>query len=176
MLVTQDLTLDVNQVSMFSYINAKQGDSGRRLRIRITVDGTPIDVPSGATVNLRAVKPDDTFIYRNGMVLSDGRIQVRITSQTFAVPGKVFVDIEVIHADTTTPFTTSTVTFVIYVKEAPMDTQAISSSNDFAALTSLVNGLSDYDNQLVLIDNNKANGPGITVDLEDDILTVTEVS
>ncbi len=171
MSVIQNITLDVNQISMFSYINAKQADSGRILRCRITVDGVPYDVPTSATVVFRAIKPDDTFIYNDGTVNSDGTVSVSLTGQTLACVGKVFADIAVKYGNTTV----SSVSFVIYVREIPGNDTIVSSS-EFSVLSSLISNISVYDSTLTNLRNNKANGPGITVDLNNDILTVTEVS
>ncbi len=172
MSVVQNLTLDVNNVSMFDYINTKQGDDGRYLYIRITVDGAPVDVPAGSTVAFRAVKPDNTIIYDAGSVLTDGRVAVRLSQNALAVPGRIMADISVISGGKMV----STVTFVILNREYLGDASAITSTSSFTALSSLVTGLSNYDSSLTALNNNKATGPGITVDLIDGIMYVTEVS
>jgi len=172
MLASQNITLDVNKISMFSYINGKQNDSGRRINVRITVDGVNLDVPSSATVILRAIKPDDTVIYHNGIVMSDGRVAVRFPSQMLAVEGKVYADISVLHDNRTV----STVSFAVLVRRVPYDETVIKSDSSFGALTALVNSLTQYDAQLTTLTNDKANGHKITVELADDILTVTEDS
>ena len=167
----QIVTLDVNQISMFRYLNAKQADSGRRLKARITVDGQPYKVPTTATVTFRAVKPDDKVIYDSGSINSDGSINVTISAQTLAVVGKVFADISIVDGGKTV----STVSFVILVDELKGAASIVSSSS-FTALQNLVSSLSSYDTELARLESTKADGPGIEVILEEDILTVNKTT
>ena len=172
MAITQYVRLDVNQISTFSYINAKQGDSGKVLRIRITINGEPYDIPTSASVILRAIKPDNTVIYNLGTVYSDGTCGVTLTEQTLAVTGKIYADVSVMYGDVSV----SSVTFVIFNEEFPKASSSITSSSQLSALSSFVSYLTNYNTTLTTLENNKADGAGITVSLNDGILTVKKTT
>ena len=172
MAVTQNITLDVNQPNIFYYINTKQSDGGRRLRIRITVDGTPYNIPTGATATLRIAKPNDTFATGTGSIQSDGTCIVTLTASMLSVVGKIFADLSIVYSGTTV----SSVSFIIMNREFPGDVSKITSSSTYTSLNTLVSSLSDYDARLTALRSNKAAGTGITVSLSGDIATVTKVT
>lgn len=166
MAVTQNITLDVNQPNIFYYINTKQSDGGRRLRIRITIDGTPYNIPTGATVVFRAAKPDDTFVYESVAVNSDGSCSVNISADTLDVVGKIFADVSVIYGGTIV----SSVSFVIMNRDVPMNITALAATTEYSSLNTFVNNTSSYDAALL----NKAVGVGLTASLSGEILTIVK--
>ncbi len=169
MAVTQTITLDVNRVDMFDCITTKQADSGRKIKIKITVDGVQYEIPSGATITLRVIKPDGTSVLKTGSVTSDGCALVQLNSNILAAPGRIHADVAVLDGDTTV----STVSFVIRNQKLPGDTSAITSSNSYEALSTLTNSINNTYNSLAA---SKANGTGITVSFDNGDLLVKEVS
>lgn len=166
MSVYQNIKLDVNRINTFSVINAKQGDSGRMLKVQITINDEPYYIPRNAYVIFRATKPDDTFVYNFASVQSDGTCTIQLSQETLASPGKIYCDLSVLVGRSTV----SSVTFVIFNDKFPRSPSSITSANEYLALSNLVTYLSNYSSKV----DRLANGRGITASLENDILTVTK--
>lgn len=166
MAVYQNVEFDINQVNTFSLINTKQGDSGRILRIQLTLNGEPYKIPISAHAIFRAIKPDDTFIYNSCTVNQDGTCYVVLTQEVLSVSGKIYGDISIIQDRTTV----SSVSFVIFNEKFPQADTSISSSSQYTALANYVSLLSGYSSKLDTL----ANGRGITASLDDGVLTVVK--
>lgn len=161
MAVYQKLALDINRESVYDCITVKQADDGRFLDINLLVDGTPYIVPQNSLVILRAIKPDNKSIFNYGGVNSDGSVRVYLSSQLTAAVGKVYADVNVYNNGTKV----SSVSFVILVRDIPANVDHIVSSDEYDVLTTVSTNLSD-----------KVTGKGISMDLINGILYVTEVN
>lgn len=123
---TQYVTLDLNTRSVFSYIRAKQGDSGSRfVCVTLTENGAAYQLPDGVEANFRCLKPDGNSVYNPAVINDDGTITVELTEQVLAVPGVVSSDVCL--CDTQGDIL-STVSFEIRVDPAPVGTMVASES------------------------------------------------
>lgn len=131
MIVTQEIQLDINRAGLYVY--AKQADDGSRyLKITMMDGNDALSIPSGASVSIRALKPDGTSVVNNGVRNSDGTATVELTSQILAVKGRVRADVSVAQSGSIL----STATFYIIVDDVPLGS-GIPSTNEFLQLTQL---------------------------------------
>ena len=132
---TQYVTLDLNTRSVFSYIRAKQGDSGSRfVCVTLTENGAAYQLPDGVEANFRCLKPDGNSVYNPAVINDDGTITVELTEQVLAVPGVVSADVCL--CDTQGDIL-STVSFEIRVDPAPVGTM-VASENELLTLLDII--------------------------------------
>lgn len=132
---TQYVTLDLNTRSVFSYIRAKQGDSGSRfVCVTLTENGAAYQLPDGVEANFRCLKPDGNSVYNPAVINDDGTITVELTEQVLAVPGVVSSDVCL--CDTQGDIL-STVSFEIRVDPAPVGTM-VASENELLTLLDII--------------------------------------
>ena len=138
--VTQDLRLNINQTGDYTYLTGKQADTNSRfLRVTFWDDSRQLQIPGGAIVSLRALKPDGTSVDVSGTNNNDGTATVELTDQVLAVPGTVKADVSVAQSGAVL----SSATFYIKVQPVPVGAE-ITSENDFLLLNDLLSQLSDY--------------------------------
>lgn len=130
-----DITLDVACPPTFKVIRAKQGDDASRyVNITVAEAGNVVTVPSSATVQFRAGKPDGAGIYNPATVNSDGTVTVELTAQTLAVAGRVLADIVILQGGAVL----ATASWTIIVEENPLGNVDIESESEWLVLQGFV--------------------------------------
>ena len=126
------ILLDVDDINAQFFLNVKQGDTNRKLYMRLMEKGKPFDV-TGCTATLNAVKSDGTKLF-NSTELEGQEFVYTLTEQTTAIAGCVECEL-VISKDSkiiTSP------RFVLNVGEV-LHTEDIVSEDEKTQIYSLVN-------------------------------------
>ena len=139
MQVTQEIQLDINGNPNRTFLCKQADDNSRYLKITLMDGTTPLSVPNGTTVTLRALKPDGTQVYNAGTRNSDGTITVELDAQVLAVEGLVRADVSTAYSGQIL----SSANFCIRVEPVPMGS-GITSTSEFLQLTELIEDASQY--------------------------------
>lgn len=130
-----NLTLDVRLSAASAIVTAKQGDTGRMLRISLSDGGKPYRIGSDCYALFAARKPDGTRIL-NSCIIQEDRIFYPFTPQTCAAVGSMPAEIKLYGADGKLLTTGS---FLLEVQEAVFsDGDEIASENEMNALDALI--------------------------------------
>ena len=87
------ITLDINSTASNVSVSAKKGDTARRLRIHLAVDGYPYRISEDCYAVFTAQKPDGNVVYNN-CTIEDNTIIYDLTEQTVAAEGVVECEIK----------------------------------------------------------------------------------
>lgn len=135
MKIEQTLTLDLHTGQPCPEIRAKQGDMATRfVRISMTCDGEPYQLPQGVTARFRCRKPDGRSCLNPAVINEDGTVTVELTEQTLAVPGIAWADVSLVGQGGKV---LSTVSFPIRVELAPLG-EHLPSESELLVLTELI--------------------------------------
>ncbi len=128
----QKITLDVYKEEYYKYVNAKQDDNiSRLLIITLTANDERLKLDSDQEqAYFRAVKPDGYDIINPATINKDGDIEVALTDQVLACPGKVEADVAVSDGENVL----ASATFFIQVEPIPRSGKSIVSTNEFLVL------------------------------------------
>lgn len=100
MKITNPITLDVARSNSYICLLAKQFDENSRFLIAtLTNNGKPMIIPAGATVTLRATRPDGEPVAVPGIINNDGTTTVEIDDYILEVVGSASLSIEVAIGD-----------------------------------------------------------------------------
>lgn len=124
----------------YSTIYAPQGDAKSRfVLIQLLEGAAPWEVPAGASVIIRAAKPDGTFCFYDtneaggsAYTISGSTVTIELVGQVLAAPGPVLMQIDFYN---TAGAHLSTFTFCCQVSESVVADDDIVSSNYFSVLT-----------------------------------------
>ncbi|MCI8276300.1 MAG: BppU family phage baseplate upper protein, partial [Lachnospiraceae bacterium] len=125
MQILTPIVIDLMNPDPLPIINAKQGDTGRGIRVTVTTDGQICQCAS-EEVNIFIRKPDGKLIY-NGCDIQGGDVVVMFTSQALAVHGQLQVELEILSGEKKV----STPIAVINVLPTNINAEAIESTNEF---------------------------------------------
>ena len=159
------LTCELYTEHVVPVLNAKQYDSGRGVDITLTDCGAVV-VPAGTDVcTLYCKKQDGTVSYLSGE-LPGSAVRVDFTNTLLADPGVVECELEV----TSGSDTISTPVFKVMVFPSNYDQSAIESQDEFTALETALQTVSQYDARIEALETTDtetqlfmANKPGVTV-------------
>lgn len=159
------LTAELYTPHVVPVINAKQYDSGRGVDITLTDCGAVV-VPAASDVcNLYCKKLDGTVSYLSGTV-NGSAVRVDFTNTLLADAGVVECELEV----TSGADTVSTPVFRMVVLPSNYDQSAIESQDEFTALETALQTVSQYDARIEALETTDtetqlfiANKPGVTV-------------
>ena len=129
------ISLDIHSTSSKDTVNAKRGDTARRIVISLVDGGIPYVISKDCYAVFTAKKPDGNVVY-NDCTIENNTIIYKLTEQTVAVEGRVNSEIKLYGADDkliTSPKFTIAVFGTVYDEG-----DEIESSDEFNALTKLV--------------------------------------
>lgn len=129
------ISLDIHSTSSRETVNAKKGDTARRIVISLVDGGIPYIISKDCYAVFTAKKPDGKVVY-NDCTIENNTIIYKLTEQTVAVEGRVNSEIKLYGADDkliTSPKFTIAVFSPVY-----NEGDEIESSDEFNALTRLV--------------------------------------
>lgn len=132
-MIVKNLYLTKNEPIFFE---AAQGAAGVQFGIRVQ-DYT---IPEGAVINIYVSKPDGTLIY-NAAEVSGNTITVTTTTQMTAVVGRSNCQVQIL----STGILLRTFVFALQVKPSIIDESAIESTDEFGALETALQTVSQYD-------------------------------
>lgn len=95
------MQIDFNNIKTET-VHAMQNDTGRTLEVDLFENGTPWDVPVGATVTFRGTNADGTH-FSDTATFSDNTVTVDLT-KGIKVAGKGFAELEIDDGDVVTTF------------------------------------------------------------------------
>ena len=129
------ISLDIHGTSSKDTVNAKRGDTARRIIISLVDGGIPYIISDDCHAVFTAKKPDGHVVY-NDCTIENNTIIYKFTEQTVAVEGRVNSEIKLYGADDrliTSPKFTIAVFGTVYDEG-----DEIESSDEFNTLTKLV--------------------------------------
>lgn len=130
-----EITVDFINPS-YNISRAKHLDNARHILCTLTEDGIPRKVKSSEDARVRITKPDNTSVYNDCEVITDGRVLITLTEQILAVRGNAIADIQLINNNTGVIY--STQNFVIHIDDTAVDNSVMESTNEFDALNNLL--------------------------------------
>lgn len=139
------------------WFEVAQGAAGVQFGIRVQ-DYT---IPAGAVVNIYVSKPDGTMVY-NAAEVSGNTITVTTTTQMTAVVGVSNCQVQIL----STGILLRTFVFHLKVRESIIDESAIESTDEFGALETALQTISQYDADILALQ-------GDISDLQGDISAIT---
>ena len=136
------ITIDIDR-PYTSRIPSVQCDSGRKVKVKLTNQGKPMDL-TGTRVVLACVKPDGHEIFNNAKIVdkTKGEVTFTLTEQINAEVGQVRSVLKLYDGDA---LVTSQEFFISV--NASVGTSVASSSNELNALTNALNEVQDIDNR-----------------------------
>ena len=135
-MIVKNLYLTKNEPIFFE---VAQGAAGVQFGIRVQ-DYT---IPAGAVVNIYVSKPDGTLVY-NAAEVSGNTITVTTTTQMTAVVGRSNCQVQIL----STGILLRTFVFALQVKASIIDETAIESTDEFGALETALQTVSQYDAEI----------------------------
>ena len=129
------ITLDNYATSSQIVLNAKQGDTGRKIYISLTDGSLPYEIEAGCRAVFTAEKPDENLIYNDCEIDGDVIIYT-ITKQTTAAVGFVACEIKLYDKDDVLLISPR---FGLLVEESVFNDQDISGSgHEFNAVADII--------------------------------------
>lgn len=140
--VISRISVDVATDNNFAFIKAVQGDNSTRYAYITLLDNSqPYSLSGSETVVLRGTKPDTHTIFNYCRITDSKEIEVELTTQLLAVAGEGNYEIS-LYGDEGSGEVLTSFPFIIYVYGST-DVEPIVSSDEFTALTNLMNNKSE---------------------------------
>lgn len=137
------ISLDIHSTSSNETVNAKRGDTGRKICISLVDGGIPYIISEDCYAVFTAKKPDGNIVF-NECTIEKNTIIYEVTEQTVAVEGRVNCEIKLYGADAkliTSPKFTILVYGTVY-----NEGDEIESTDEFSALTALISEVQELKN------------------------------
>lgn len=129
------ITLDVQNRGSSVSVNAKKGDTARKLVITLTDGGMPYKLTGDCYAVFTGEKPDNHIVF-NECQIEDNRIVYHIRYQTVAAEGTVKCEVRIYGAD---DLLLTSARFSLIVESSVYEEGGeIESSDDFSVLTDLI--------------------------------------
>lgn len=128
------VTLDIRKTVASVQLNAKRGDTGRKLYITLSDHGVPCKIADGCYAVFAGTKPDGTLLY-NKTTVEDNTIIYAMTQQTTAVAGLVACEVKLF--DSMSNLLTSP-KLTILVDDVVVPDEEIASKDEVTAFVELV--------------------------------------
>ncbi|HNW87259.1 MAG TPA: BppU family phage baseplate upper protein [Candidatus Limiplasma sp.] len=134
MLIPRRLSLDIGKPGQQDALYARKGDTRIYCLLIDLRDGAEeVTVPADAQVILTGTKPDGTVFTLNGLP-QEGRAKAYLSAQALTVAGIVTCDLRIVSSDGSDLYSPS---FDLIVENCVLPEDALESSSDFDALTTL---------------------------------------
>ena len=134
----QELTLDFNSNAPYVTVGTKQGDTGCTLKIHITNNNEPFDIPNTYSATFRCRKPDGHGVVLSCDIETDSNnekcVMVDLTAETLRVSGRGYADI----AFSESGEVISTIPFILIIVASPDIGHDVVSTDDFSALVDVL--------------------------------------
>ena len=145
--------IDLSSNNNFTQYNTIQGDGNdiRGFEVELIENNKPYIISDDVEVFIAGTKPDTKHIFNSCEITEDRKIFVNVTSQMSAITGRG--DYQIVLISKTNNQQLKSFPFIIYVKKAAFDAEIITSSNEFQALTCMVNKIDSTLNKTDLVDN-----------------------
>lgn len=135
MVITRRLNLDIGKPGQQAALYARKGDTRIYCILAALREGSEeVEIPTDATVILTSTKPDGTVLTLPGLP-EDGRAKVYLSSQALTAAGIVTNQLRIINPDGSDLYSPS---FDVIVEDCVLPEDAVESSSDFNALTTLI--------------------------------------
>lgn len=137
------ISLDIHNTSSGEAVNAKRGDTGRRICISLVDGGVPYIIDEDCYAVFTAKKPDGNIVF-NDCTIVKNMIIYSVTEQTVAVEGRVNCEIKLYGSDAkliTSPKFTILVSGTVY-----NEGDEVESTDEFSALTTLISEVQELRN------------------------------
>lgn len=128
------VTLDIRKTVASVQLNAKRGDTGRKIYITLSDHGVPCKIADGCYAVFAGTKPDGTLLY-NKTTVEDNTIIYAMTQQTTAVAGLVACEVKLF--DSMSNLLTSP-KLTILVDDVVVPDEEIASKDEVSALAELI--------------------------------------
>ena len=129
------ISLDIHSTSSSATVNAKRGDTGRRVIVSLVDGGVPYIISKDCYAVFTAKKPDGKVVY-NDCTIENNAIIYAVTEQTVAVEGRADCEIKLYGADG--KLITSPKFIINVIGTVYNEGDEIESSDEFNALTRVV--------------------------------------
>lgn len=150
------ITLDVQNRGSSVSVNAKKGDTARKLVITLTDGGVPYKLTGDCYAVFTGEKPDNHIVF-NECQIEDNRIVYPIRYQTVAAEGTVKCEVRIYGAD---DLLLTSARFSLIVESSVYEEGGeIESSDDFSVLTDLISRNQELMRELEELINS-GGGPG----------------
>ena len=161
------ITLDIQAMGSSVLLNAKKGDTGRKIYITLTDGGSPYHITEDCYAAFTGTKPDGHTVFHE-CTIEGCTIIYTIKEQTLAVAGRVKSEIKLYGANGM--LLTSACFALVVDGTVYAEGDEIESTDDFSALTDLItqtqtlkSELVTLKDQLVALKNDLENGTSVTV-------------
>lgn len=138
------MKIDIDKKSLETVSSVQYDSNTRFLHISLVNNSLPLDL-TGCSVKISAIKPDDTAIFNSCTIIDtkQGFVEAELTEQINAAQGNVKCELK-IYSETGV---LTTKTFDIEVTASITASKAITSKNEFKALTDALKVVQGIDNK-----------------------------
>lgn len=127
------MTLDIDDALSQSSMNLRQGESGRKISVKLSQSGKPYKIDETFDAVFAGTRPDGQIFF-NDCLIDGGNIICDISAQISSVPGLVEAEIRLYSGETLI----ATPTFGINVIECAMKEGQLIDGPETTALTELI--------------------------------------
>lgn len=151
--IYQNYQIDLSGNNNFVQYNTVQGDGNgvRGFEVELIEHNKPYILGDDVEVFIAGTKPDTKQIFNSCEVTEQGTILIDVTTQMSAVTGRG--DYQIVLISKTTNQQLKSFPFILFVKEAAFDAETITSSDEFQALSGMVNKIESTFNKTDFVDS-----------------------
>ena len=129
------IDLDIDDAFSQATVNARQGESGRKISVSLSQSGKPFSVAEGCHGVFAGTRPDGQSFFDDCTVVGESLV-CTLSSRITAVPGAVKAELRLYGGE---DLLITTPSFAIQVCESAFDEGEIAEGEDASTLTRLIN-------------------------------------